>query len=154
MRRKYDTADFRKRCRLLRAYFPGCALTADLICGFPGETEEHFTQTLAFLEEIGFLFVHAFPYSRRPGTKADGMEGQLPRAEKEARVRRANEVICRLRSAYLTAQVGRTLPVLFESEHEGHSDNYCLVRTEAAQERGTVQNIQITGAAADHLLGN
>lgn len=153
MRRKYDTAAFRERCRLLRAHFPGCALTADLICGFPGETEEHFAQTLSFLEEIGFLFVHAFPYSRRPGTKADGMEGQLPRAEKEARVRRANRVVRRLQAAYLAEQVGRELPVLFENEHEGHSDNYCLVRTAEAHARGTVQNIQITAAAEGHLLG-
>ena len=154
MRRKYDTAAFRACCRMLREYFPGCALTADLICGFPGETEEHFSATLAFLEEIGFLFVHAFPYSIRPGTKAADMPDQLTRARKEERVRRANEVILRLREAYLAEQVGRTLPVLFESPHEGHSDNYCPVVTEAAYPRNTVHNIQIQSAESDRLLGN
>ena len=61
MKRKYDTAAFYRCCETLRRYFADCSLTADLICGFPGETEEHFAETLAFLEKCGFLFVHAFP---------------------------------------------------------------------------------------------
>ena len=153
MHRKYDTARFSEACRLLRDAFPDCALTADLICGFPGETEEDFRQTLGFIESCGFLFVHAFPYSRRPGTKAAELPGQLPRAEKEERVRRAGEVIRRMRSEYLASQVGRTLPVLFERPHEGHSGNYCPVVTERAYPRNTVHNIQITAAREDRLLG-
>lgn len=154
MHRKYNTEEFLSACRLLERYFPNCALTADLICGFPGETEEHFQQTLRFLETCGFLFVHAFPYSQRPGTKAAAMPEQLSRAEKENRVRRAGEVIHRLQSRYLAAQEGRTLSVLFENEHEGHSANYCMVRTETAYPRGSVQNIQIIGEENDVLLGN
>ena len=153
MRRKYDTARFRQNAELLRTYFPDCALTADLICGFPGETEEDFARTLAFLEEIGFLFVHAFPYSRRPGTRADEMPDQLTRAEKEERVRRANAVIRRMQGDYLASQVGKSLPVLFESAREGHSGNYCLVRTETEHPRGTVQNIQIIRADGETLWG-
>lgn len=153
MHRKYDTAGFLAACRRLETYFPGCALTADLICGFPGETEEHFTETLHFLEQCGFLFVHAFPYSQRPGTKAADMPGQLSRAEKEERVRRAGEVIRSLQRKYLTAQVGRELSVLFENGHEGHSGNYCLVRTEQAYPRGSVQTIQITAVENETLLG-
>ena len=153
MRRKYDTTQFRQIAERLRAFFPGCALTADLICGFPGETEEDFAQTLAFLESIGFLFVHAFPYSRRPGTRADEMPDQLTRAEKEDRVRRANAVIRRMQGEYLAAQVGKTLPVLMEKPREGHSGNYCLVATEADYPRNTVQNIQIIGVDGELLLG-
>ena len=153
MRRKYDTERFREVAGLLRRFFPDCALTADLICGFPGETEEDFAHTLAFLEEIGFLFVHAFPYSRRPGTRADGMPGQLTRAQKEDRVRRANAVIRRLQGEYLAAQVGKTLPVLFESPREGHSGNYCLVATETEYPRNTVQNIQIIRVDGETLWG-
>ncbi len=153
MHRRYDTAGFLTACRLLEVYFPGCALTADLICGFPGETEEHFMQTLHFLEQCGFLFVHAFPYSQRPGTKAADMPGQLSRAEKENRVRRAGEVIGSLQRKYLAAQVGRELSVLFENEHEGHSENYCVVRTERAYPRGSVQNIQIVAVRDDCLVG-
>ena len=153
MRRKYDTVRFYECCALLRKHFPGCSLTADLICGFPGETEEEFQKTLAFLERCGFFFVHAFPYSVRPGTKAAQMPGQLTKAEKEERVRRAGEVIRRLRGEYLSACVGKTLPVLFENPHEGHADNYCVVNTVQAYPRGTVQNIQIFGARDDALLG-
>ena len=153
MRRKYDTEAFYACCERLRAHFPGCALTADLICGFPGETEEHFASTLAFLEKCGFLFVHAFPYSRRPGTKAAEMPDQLTRAEKEERVRRANEVIFRMRREYLASQVGKTLSVLFEAPCEGHSENYCPVHTETEHCRNTVQNIQIIAADDQRLLG-
>ena len=153
MRRKYDTAQFREIAGLLRRSFPDCALTADLICGFPGETEEDFANTLDFLEEIGFLFVHAFPYSRRPGTRADEMSDQLTRAQKEDRVRRANTVIRRLQSEYLASQVGKTLPVLFESSREGHSGNYCFVATESEYPRNTVQNIQIIKADGETLWG-
>ena len=153
MRRKYDTAQFREIAERLRRYFPGCSLTADLICGFPGETEDDFARTLAFLEEIGFLFVHAFPYSRRPGTRADGMPDQLTRAEKEDRVRRANAVIRRMQGEYLASQVGRRLPVLFESPREGHSGNYCFVRTEEEYPRNTVQNIQIIRSDGETLWG-
>ncbi len=99
------------------------------------------------------MFVHAFPYSQRPGTKAAEMPDQLPRAEKENRVRRANDVIRRMQEAYFASQEGRVLPVLFESEHEGHSDNYCPVRTGQAYPRGTVHNIQIIRSEGDRLLG-
>ncbi len=153
MRRKYDTAAFYACCSRLRDHFPGCSLTADLICGFPGETEKQFTETLAFLERCGFSFVHAFPYSVRPGTKAAELPDQLPKAEKEDRVRKANEVIRRLQEEYLTGCVGKTLPVLFESPREGHADNYCVVVTERDFPRGTVQNIQITGTDGQRLLG-
>ena len=153
MRRKYDTARFDACCEALRRHFPGCSLTADLICGFPGETEEDFAKTLAFLEKTGFFFVHAFPYSERPGTKAAEMPDSVPKAEREARVRRAGEVIRRMQGAYLSSCVGKTLPVLFERARRGHADNYCVVETERAYPRGSVQSIQISGVKGDALLG-
>lgn len=153
MRRKYDTARFYAACESLRRAFPDCSLTADLICGFPGETEADFEETLAFLRRCGFFFVHAFPYSPRPGTKAADMPGQLTRAEKEDRVRRAGAVIRAMQGEYLRSCVGKTLPVLFERPREGHADNYCVVATEAAYPRGTVQDIQICGVEGERLLG-
>ena len=153
MRRKYDTAKFYEVCELLYRYFPGCSLTADLIAGFPGEREEDFQNTLQFLEKCAFSFVHCFPYSIRPGTKAAAMDGQLPRAEKEARVRRANVLVRKLQENYLQSCVGKVLPVLFEHPDEGHADNYCLVRVDEAQERGSVKNVQITGVDGERLVG-
>jgi threonylcarbamoyladenosine tRNA methylthiotransferase MtaB len=153
MKRKYDTAAFLRCCELLRQYFPGCSLTADLICGFPGETEEEFLQTLAFLETCEFFFVHAFPYSIRPGTKAADMPDQLDKTEKENRVRRANVVIHRLQAKYLASCVGKTIPVLFEHPQAGHGDNYCVVATEREYPRGSVHDILITGVSGPKLLG-
>lgn len=153
MKRKYDTERFYSCCLLLRKYFPDCSLTADLICGFPGETEEDFLESLSFLEKCRMFFVHAFPYSIRPGTKAAEMPEQLTREEKENRVRRANEVIQRLQSEYLCSWIGKEVSVLFEHSDLGHSENYCVVQTQEAYPRGTVQNIQITGVDGDRLLG-
>lgn len=153
MKRKYDTARFYACCESLRKCFPDCSLTADLICGFPGETEEDFQESLSFLEKCRFFFVHAFPYSIRPGTKAADMPGQLSREEKESRVRRANEVIQCLQEEYLRSFVGREVSVLFEKPNLGHSDNYCVVQTAASYPKGSVQNVQITGVEGDRLLG-
>lgn len=153
MRRKYDTARFYEACELLRKYFPGCSLTADLITGFPGESEADFAQTLAFVEKCGFSYVHCFPYSPRPGTKAAAMPDQCTHAVKDERVRQAMALVERLQGEYLAGCVGQTLPVLFENAHEGHADNYCLVAVEGEQTRGTVKNVQITGVEGERLLG-
>ena len=153
MKRKYDTERFYACCEYLRKCFPGCSLTADLICGFPGETEKEFTESVAFLDKCGFFFVHAFPYSIRPGTKAADMPGQLTREEKENRVRRANEVISSLQRQYLESCIGKELSVLFEKTGLGHGENYCVVHTSEPYPRGTVQNVQITGVEGEVLLG-
>ena len=157
MNRKYDTARFYEAAELLRKYFPGCALTADLIVGFPGETEEHQQETLAFLEKVAFSDVHIFPYSRRPGTPADKMDGQLDRATKALRSKQARAVAARTRKAYLESAVGTVLPVLFETEEngfwQGHSDTYVLVKAEGENLRGLVKNVEITGISGEMLVG-
>ena len=157
MNRKYDTAGFRRAAALLRACFPGCALTADLITGFPGETEEDQAETLAFLEECAFSDMHIFPYSRRPGTPADRMPGQLTAAVKAARAREAQAVARRTRDAFLQSCVGQTLPVLFETaEGEGslgHSDTYVLVRVPEEGLRGALRPVRITGVDGEELRG-
>ena len=113
MNRKYDTARFYQSVTLLRAYFDRPAVTTDLICGFPGETEEEFARTLAFIGKCGFAAMHIFPYSIRPGTKAAAME-QLSAAVKERRAARAAEVASQMHRAYLEGCVGQVYPVLFE----------------------------------------
>ncbi|MBQ7144505.1 MAG: tRNA (N(6)-L-threonylcarbamoyladenosine(37)-C(2))-methylthiotransferase MtaB [Oscillospiraceae bacterium] len=157
MRRKYDCDGFRRAVNALRETFPGCALTADLITGFPGETEADFESTLAFLREIGFAAMHVFPYSVRPGTRAAGMPDQLPRAVKEARARRAQAVADELEDAYLRAQLGETRSVLFETEQDGlwqgHSENYCLVRAEGEDLHGLIRNVKIIGLEGKNLVG-
>lgn len=153
MHRKYNTVRFYEACQLLWTYFPQCSLTADLIAGFPGETESDFSKTLAFVEKCGFSYVHCFPYSVRPGTKAAAMEGQLPHAVKDERVRQAMELVERLQTAYLESCIGSTLSVLFETENEGHAENYSLVCVPEPQIRGTVKPVRIVGVDGDKLLG-
>lgn len=157
MNRKYDTARFFEATELLRKYFPGCGLTADLIVGFPGETEEHQRETLEFLKKVAFSDVHVFPYSRRPGTPADKMPNQIDRAEKARRSKQARAVAEKTRRAYLESAVGTVLPVLFETKEDGlwqgHSDTYLLVRVEGEELRGQIRNVEITGVSGDTLVG-
>ena len=118
MNRRYDTARFRQSVDLLRQYFDHPAITTDVICGFPQETEEEFSATLAFLEECRFAAMHVFPYSIRPGTKAADMP-QVPGPVKEERAARAGALAARLHRAYLEECVGRV-----ETLSAGRVENY------------------------------
>ena len=156
MNRKYDTARFYQSVTLLRAYFDRPAVTTDLICGFPGETEEEFARTLAFIEKCGFAAMHIFPYSIRPGTKAAAME-QLSAAVKERRAARAAEVASQMHRAYLEGCVGQVYPVLFEQEKDGyytgHAPNYCETGVRGEDLHNKVLDVKITGTDGDMLIG-
>lgn len=158
MNRKYDTARFYEAMQLLRRYFPDCGMTCDVIVGFPGETEEHQLETLDFLKKAQFSDAHIFPYSRRPGTPADKMDGQIDRATKAKRSKQARAVVAETRSAFLESMIGKTLPVLFETKEgecwQGHSDNYLEVRAEGENLRGTVHNVRIDAVSEGILVGN
>ncbi len=158
MNRKYDTARFYEAMQLLRSYFPDCGMTCDVIVGFPGETEAHQKETLAFLEKARFSDAHIFPYSRRPGTPADKMDGQIDRAVKAKRSKQARAVVAETRRAFLESMVGKTLPVLFETQEgelwQGHSDNYLEVRAGGEALRGTVHNVRINAVSDGILVGN
>ncbi|MCI8402313.1 MAG: tRNA (N(6)-L-threonylcarbamoyladenosine(37)-C(2))-methylthiotransferase MtaB [Lachnospiraceae bacterium] len=125
MNRRYTTQEYRNKCRLLREGFEQPAITTDVITGFPGETEEEFAATKAFVEEMGFYEMHVFPYSRRRGTVADGMAGQVPESVKKERSHEllalAQEMSERFRQSY----VGREADaVMEEPEGEGYMAGY------------------------------
>lgn len=130
MRRRYDTARFLESMHLLREFYPNCGITTDLITGFPGETEEEFADTLAFIKTCRFSQMHIFPYSIRPGTPAAKMP-QIPRAIKQQRAHKAAEAGAQMHEDFLHSQIGRTLCVLFEEPDgdtaQGHSENYLPV---------------------------
>ncbi len=157
MNRKYDTARFYESVSLLRQYFDRPAITTDLITGFPGETEEEFAQTLAFIERCGFAAMHIFPYSVRPGTKAAAMPDQCTAAVKEQRAARAAEAAERMKQAYLRGCVGQTYQVLFEQEknglYVGHAPNYCQVGVCGEDLHNAVQNVKIEAVDGDMLIG-
>ena len=157
MNRKYDTARFYESVSLLRQYFDRPAITTDLITGFPGETEEEFAQTLAFIEKCGFAAMHIFPYSVRPGTKAAAMPDQCTAAVKERRAARAAETAERMKQAYLRGCVGQTYPVLFEQEknglYVGHAPNYCQVGVRGEDLHNKIHDVRIVEVTEDMLTG-
>ena len=157
MRRKYDTARYYESVTLLREAFPGCALTTDLIVGFPGESEEEFAESLAFLRQCGFAAMHIFPYSRRPGTPADKMDGQIPNAVKEARSAAAIAAAAALNRQYREGMVGKTVQVLFEEPDgalwTGHAPNSIRVYAPGAALHNRVLPVRVTGLFRDGVLG-
>ncbi len=157
MNRKYNTARYLESCRLLRQHFELPAITTDLITGFPGETEEEFAQTLAFLEKADFASMHIFPYSRRSGTPAYSYPDQIPMVEKEARAHRAAQVAAQREQHYLSLHVGKILPILFEEEKDGlwrgHTPNYLEVRAEGDKLHNVVRLVQIESVSGNLLLG-
>ncbi len=108
--------------QLLRQYYPHCGITADLIVGFPGETDEEFEKTLAFIKECAFSAMHIFPYSIRPGTLAADMPGQIDKAVKQDRAHRASQAAAEMTLAYAKSCIGMVLEVLFERESTGKSN--------------------------------
>ncbi len=158
MKRKYDTARYLQSVTLLKAAFPGCAISTDMIVAFPGETEEEFGESLAFIRKCGFADMHIFPYSRRPGTPADKMPGQHDKATKEARSRTAIVVAEDMSRIYREALIGQTLPVLFEEEaggfYAGHAPNYVKVFVKGENLHNVVKNVYITGLFFDGVVGN
>ena len=119
MKRKYDTARYYESVRLLKEAFPGCAVTTDMIVGFPGETEEEFAESLAFIRKCGFAAMHIFPYSRRPGTPAAQMPGQLGNADKEARSAAAIAAAAEMNRAFREEMKDTVQEVLFEEQAAG-----------------------------------
>ena len=156
MNRKYDTARYFESVSLLKQYFDGVAVTTDLIVGFPEETEEEFSKTLAFIRRCGFAQMHIFPYSVRPGTKAAKMR-QLTAAVKEERAARAAEVAEQMHAAYLASCVGKTFAVLFEQEKDGkfvgHAPNYMEVAAQGHDLHNVVGNVRITAVENGMLTG-
>ena len=157
MKRKYDTARYLESVTLLKETFPGCAVTTDMIVAFPGETEEEFAQSLAFIQKCGFADMHIFPYSRRPGTPADKMPGQHPNAVKEARSKAAIAVAEKMSLSYREALVGQTLSVLFEEPEgayfTGHAPNYVKVYVSGQNLHNLCLRVTVTGVYKDGVLG-
>ena len=157
MNRHYTAGEYKAACGLLRRYLPGCGLTTDLIVGFLGETREDFEESLRFVTECGLGKVHVFPYSRRQGTRAASMPGQLSQAEKAARSQQAIRVCRALEQKDLEARVGQTYDVLFEQQEDGwftgHIPEYCLVKARGEGLHNRVLPVKITGCEEETLVG-
>ena len=156
MNRKYDTARYLESVRLLHEHFPNCAVTTDLIVGFPGETEQEFSDSLSFMQTCRLAAVHVFPYSRRKGTPAASMPDQIEKSEKERRAALAGEVAAKLHNAFLTRQIGTDHDVLFEQTEKGyftgHTMNYVKVYCDAADLRNEIRRVRVTKLFEDGVL--
>lgn len=157
MKRKYTTEEYMESLERLRNAFPGCAITTDMIVGFPGETEEEFEKSLSFIRQCRFADMHIFPYSRRPGTPAAEMPGQLPNAVKEERSHRAIAVAQDMSRCYHQALLGTTQAVLvegMEGEHSvGHAMNYVKIYIPGAYPRNEIQTVAVKGLYGDGVTG-
>ena len=157
MKRKYTTEEYMESLERLRNAFPGCAITTDMIVGFPGETEEEFEKSLSFIRQCRFADMHIFPYSRRPGTPAAEMPGQLPNAVKEDRSRRAIAVAQDMSRCYHQELLGTTQAVLvegMEGEHSvGHAMNYVKIYIPGAYPRNEIQTVAVTSLYGDGVTG-
>ncbi len=159
MNRHYDTKEYRRIIEKLREVFPNAAITTDMMVGFAGETEEEFEQTLAYARSIALAKVHVFAYSRRPGTVAYSMPGQVSNAEKERRSRALIAVTEQTRREFLQQQIGLVEPVLFEQEAapgvwEGYTPNYTPVHLASSQNlAGQVLPVRLTSFAGEYCIG-
>jgi threonylcarbamoyladenosine tRNA methylthiotransferase MtaB len=151
MKRRHLRADAAAAIGRARALRPGIAIGADLIAGFPTETEALFAETLQFVTEAELPFLHVFPYSERPGTPAARMPA-VPhrlRRERAARLREAGRGAAHL---FFAAQLGRTVSLLTETADGGHSEHFAPVRLVAPVEPGTLLSARIVGVTGDALL--
>lgn len=162
MNRRYSAQEYAEKCELIRKYYPAPALTTDVIVGFPMETEEDFEESYEFVKNIHFYETHIFKYSRRHGTKAAAMDGQLTEAVKTQRSEKLLELHDIRAKEYEEAMIGKTIELLLEEEIEedgkmwyvGHSREYVravIEKTEVHQINDLVE-AKVTGFVTDHLL--
>ena len=162
MNRHYTTAEYRTLTNKLRSYFPDIAITTDIMCGFPDESEDDFLASAQFVRDIGFADMHIFPYSPRAGTPAASFPNQIAAKIKNRRAAEIKEIAFKSRADYMSGFIGSCLEVLPEYETEidgrkycfGHSGNYLPVLFDGGAHGDDICKITITGMLENHLLGS
>ncbi len=161
MRRTYGRQRYMDRVALIREHVPDCAITTDIIVGFPGESEGDFGETLEVVEEVGYDGAFTFIFSPRRGTEAAGLEGQVPHPVKRERMERLVELVQRRAGERSTRFVGRTMEVLVEgpsrtdsSRLRGRTRHNKTVNFDGTASPGELVEVEITGATSTTLSGN
>lgn len=157
MSRHYTSDEYFALCEKLRKEFRDCTLTTDIMVGFPHENDEDFEITKQFAEKVGFEKIHIFPYSRRSGTVADKMDGQIEKSVKAQRVSELSKVADNIRNDFLEAQIGKTVSVLIEGKQKdsvyfGYTANYTPVKVENGV-IGEIKEVKIKSVQDDYCLG-
>lgn len=162
MNRRYRSGEYRERCELLREVYGNPALTTDVIVGFPQESEEEFRKSYDFVDSIRFYETHIFKYSRRQGTKAAAMDGQLTEAEKSFRSEKMIELHHRHAGDYEKSMLGKNLEVLIEEEYTkdgrtwylGHSREYIKTAVPKSEAYGVndIVSVRAEGFLEEHIM--
>ena len=162
MNRRYRSGEYRERCELLREVYGNPALTTDVIVGFPQESEEEFRKSYDFVDSIRFYETHIFKYSRRQGTKAAAMDGQLTEAEKSLRSEKMIELHHRHAGDYEKSMLGKNLEVLIEEEYTkdgrtwypGHSREYIKTAVPKSEAYGVndIVSVKAEGFLEEHIM--
>ena len=162
MNRRYRSGEYRERCELLREVYGNPALTTDVIVGFPQESEEEFRKSYDFVDSIRFYETHIFKYSRRQGTKAAAMDGQLTEAEKSFRSEKMIELHHRHAGDYEKSMLGKKLEVLIEEEYTkdgrtwylGHSREYIKTAVPKSEAYGVndIVSVRAEGFLEEHIM--
>ena len=158
MNRHYDTAFYHDLVTRIRNMFPDSAITTDIMVGFAGETEQEFLESINFAKEMGFAKSHIFAYSRRSGTVAYNLKGQISKQEKSNRSKKMIEVTNQTEKEFLEGQIGKTVSVLFETNENGFSEGYTKnytrvkVKTETAHS-GEILNVKLISAKNGYCIG-
>jgi len=152
MKRRHLRADGLSVAERARAARPDVVLGADLIAGFPTETDEMFDNTLSAVREMGLTFLHVFPFSARPDTPAARMP-QMPVALRKERAARLRATGDEARARFFAAQQGKDAEVLVEDGREGHTPHYAKVKLDFDADPGTFVTVRVTGAEEENLTG-
>lgn len=158
MNRHYTSAEFLELCETLRRLFPDCALTTDIITGFPGETEKDFNASVDLVKKVRFEKIHIFPYSKRENTKAAQMSNHIPNSEKKRRAAFLSRIAEEIRREIMCAQIGKEYEVLLENSSangfEGYTRNYFPVNIQSQKHQsGNLFNVKIIAANDEYLFG-
>lgn len=158
MKRRYTADEYLNAAQMLKNAFPDCALTTDVMVGFPQETDEEFEESCNTVIKAGFSSIHVFPYSRRKGTAADKMDGQVSENTKKLRTEKMIEIGRNLKKEYFEKYIGSKVSVLVERKidentFEGHTANFIQVIADGNAEEGCFADVILKGYSDDCMTG-
>ena len=151
MHRKYRPRHYADRIRKARALMPDCAVGADVMTGFPGETDEEFEESRAFIESLPFTYLHVFTYSERPGTPAAESAAQVPQHIRKQRTHILRDLAARKNLEFRRSMIGRTLSAV-TLDNGALAGNYLKVKLANSREANRIMDVQIGGLTSDGLF--
>lgn len=153
MKRRHLRADAIEMCRKARDFRPDMAFGADIIAGFPTETDEMFQNTLDIVEECDLTFLHVFPYSERPGTPAAKIPDQVPHELRKDRAARLRKLGDKQVEKFLKFHVKQKRQVIVEKDNIGRTEHFAEVRLDGGQSVGSLVHVMIHGIEGKQLIG-